>query len=182
MTLLRFFNPQGIAGVAASICLAILLVIQKAETRHWTKRSAEFERLYDAGQVAHLQTLASYRAAAEQARRNDVANAERVLGEQAKINQETKNGLERRLAGARARAGRLQRNSEAAGDPRRGGAAPVPGISAPAVGVAHASVEDRLPRSERLMATEQAIQLDELIDWVRKQHSVDPNAEPAHRP
>lgn len=180
MTLLRFFNPQGIAGLAASICLAILLVIQKAETRHWTKRSAEFERLYDAGQVAHLQTLASYRAAAEQARRNDVANAERVLGEQAKINQETKNGLERRLAGARA--GRLQRNSEAAGDPRRGGAAPVPGISAPAVGVAHASVEDRLPRSERLMATEQAIQLDELIDWVRKQHSVDPNAEPAHRP
>ena len=180
MTLLRFFNPQGIAGLAASICLAILLVIQKAETRHWTKRSAEFERLYDAGQVAHLQTLASYRAAAEQARRNDVANAERVLGEQAKINQETKNGLERRLAGARA--GRLQRNSEAAGDPRRGGAAPVPGISAPAVGVAHASVEDRLPRSERLMATEQAIQLHELIDWVRKQHSVDPNAEPAHRP
>jgi hypothetical protein len=32
-----------------------------------------------------------------------------------------------------------------------------------------------------LTATEQAIELDELIKWIRQQHSVDPNAQPAPR-
>jgi len=33
-----------------------------------------------------------------------------------------------------------------------------------------------------LTATEQAIQLDELIKWVRRQHSVDPNGNAEARP
>ena len=46
MTFLRLLNPQGIAGIAVSLCLAILLVIQNGDTRHWRKQSSQFEQLY----------------------------------------------------------------------------------------------------------------------------------------
>ena len=42
----RILNPQGLAGLAAALCLAALLVIQKCETRHWRKQSGQFELLY----------------------------------------------------------------------------------------------------------------------------------------
>ena len=35
-----------------------------------------------------------------------------------------------------------------------------------------------LPQSDRLIATEQAIQLDELIKWVKAQAVIDPNESP----
>ena len=44
--ILRLLNAQGIAGLAASLCLALLLVLQKGETRHWKKQSSQFEQLY----------------------------------------------------------------------------------------------------------------------------------------
>jgi hypothetical protein len=54
----------------------------------------------------------------------------------------------------------------------------VPALSAAAGGADQAADQDRLPLAEALTATEQAIQLDELIGWVRRQHSVNPNAAP----
>ena len=177
MTLLRLFNVQGIAGIAASLCLAVLLVLQKGETRHWRNQSGQFEQLYQHEQSGFAGTVASYRAAAERARTADQANAERVRAEQAAINQRSTNAYETRLADARTRAERLRLEaSTAAADPGVGRAAPVPGVP-PAPGKpAPAAAEDRLPAGDDVLtATEQAIQLDELIKWVRKQHSVDPN-------
>ena len=55
--------------------LAVLLVIQKGETRHWKKQSAQFEQLYRGEQAAFAGTVANYRAAAETARAADSANA-----------------------------------------------------------------------------------------------------------
>ena len=52
----------------------------------------------------------------------------------------------------------------------------MPGLSAPPGGAAQAPGQDRLPPQDALTATEQAIQLDELIKWVRKQAAVDNNA------
>jgi hypothetical protein len=40
--------------------------------------------------------------------------------------------------------------------------------------------KDRLPQSDALIATEQAIQLDELIRWVEAQAKVDPNGAVTH--
>jgi hypothetical protein len=51
----------------------------------------------------------------------------------------------------------------------------VPGLSAPAGGSAQSAEQDRLPASDALTATEQAIQLDELIKWVKAQAKVDNN-------
>ena len=173
----RLLNWQGIAGIAASLALAILLVIQKGETSHCKKESASFEQLYRQEQTAFATTVADYRAAATQAETADKANADRVAAEQTAINQRTANEYEARLAAARSLAQRLRgQAATAAADPGARANAPMPGLPAAPRGPAQAAREDGLPRSDALTATEQAIQLDELIKWVRAQHEVAPNA------
>jgi len=172
--ILRLLNPQGIAGLAASLCLALLLILQKGETRHWRKQSGQYEQLYANERTAFAGTVASYRAAADQARAADRANADRVAAEQTAINQRTANDYEARLADARARFERLRLEARgSAADPGGRGNAPVPDLSVAAGGTAEAPGENRL--HDALTATEQAIQLDELIKWVRGQSAVDPN-------
>jgi hypothetical protein len=173
MSILRFLNSQGIAGFAASICLALLLVLQKGETRHWKKQSGQLEQLYIAGQATLAGTIANYRSAAETARAADRANADRVAAEQRAINERTQNDFESRLAAARTRAGQLRLAAQAPADPGHGRAAPVPGLPAASGRASEAPVEGRLPAPDTLTATEQAIQLDELIKWVRAQAKVD---------
>ena len=183
MSLLRLLNGQGIAGLAASFALAVLLVIQKGETRHWKKQSGQFEALYRAEQSAFAATAANYRAAAEAARADDLANMQRVAAAQHAINQRTADDLEARLADARARADRLRlQPAAAAADPGSGPSAAVSAIPASAGGAGQAAGQDGLPVPDALTATEQAIQLDELIKWVRKQANVDMNAPPVASP
>jgi hypothetical protein len=186
--ILRFLGVQGAAGLAVSLCLAALLVIQKGETRHWKRQSGQFEQLYRTEQAALAGTVANYKAAAEAARAADRAAAQRVAAEQRAINERTAYDFETRLADARARAAaaaaeqlRIQ-SKGAAADPGAGRAAPVPGLSVAAGGTAQGAEQGRLPRPHRLIATEQAIQLDELVKWVRRQHAVDPNAGAAPHP
>jgi hypothetical protein len=183
MTFLRLLNVQGIAGIIVSLCLATLLVIQKVETRHWKKQSSQFEQLYRAEQSAFATTVANYRAAADQARAEDKANAERVAAEQQAINERTTDDFKARIAAARAAAERLRLQPQAAAGRGSCASAPVPRLSVAPGGPAEAARQDRLPPSpstelgsgDALTATEQAIQLDELIKWVRRQAAVDPN-------
>lgn len=171
---LRLLNPQGVAGIAASLCLALLLMLQHGETRHWRKQSSQYEQLYRHSEATLSGTIANYRAAADKARADDVVNADRVRAEQARINGRTSNDYEARLAAARARADELRSQAGIIPtNPSASGAAPVPGLSASAGGSAEAAQQDRLP--DALLATEQAIQLDELIKWVRAQSKVDVN-------
>jgi hypothetical protein len=173
--ILRLLNVQGIAGVAVSLALAVLLVIQKVETRHWKKQSAGFEQLYHQEQTAFAGTVATYRTAAERARAADQANANRVAADQRAINERTANDYEARLAAARAAAQRLRLAAQTAADPGARGDAPMPGLSAGAGNAAKAPSQDGLSDSDALIATEQAIQLDELIKWARAQAKVDNN-------
>jgi hypothetical protein len=180
--ILRLLNWQGMAGIAVALTLLGMLTVQKLEAVHWKKQSEEFEQLYQQEQAALATTVASYRAAAVQARAEDQASAERVRVAQAAINQETTNAYEARLADARARADRVRLDTKAAADPRGGGTSPMPRLSAAARSPSQSAGEDRLPPADALTATEQAIQLDELVKWVRAQHKVDPNAEPSRQP
>ena len=177
--ILRLLNPQGVAGIAASLCLALLLVLQKGETRHWKKQSAQFEQLYRGEQTAFESTIANYRAAAAAAESADKANAERVATVQRAINQRSEDAFEIRLADARARAAaladELRRKSRAEADPGAGAGSPMPGLPASAGAAAQAAGTNGLPADDALTATEQAIQLDELIKWVRAQADVAPN-------
>jgi len=169
----RLLNWQAITGLVASIGLAILLAIQALQTRHWKKQSATFEKLYLAEQNAFASTVADARAAADAAHAADRANSDRVTTEQRAITERTANDFEARVAAARADAERLRRDPPA--DPGVGGSASMSGIPATSRRPAEAAGHDRLPPPDALIATEQAIQLDELIKWVRAQAKVDNN-------
>ena len=166
-----------ILGVAA-FAAAILWLVQSRD--RWRDEARANDQLFQAEQAAHASTVANYRTAAELARREDEANLARVMASQAQINERTTNDFQARIASARADARRLREQAGiAAADSSGGGAAPVPGLPAPAGGASEAAREDRLPRSDRLIATEQAIQLVELIKWVKTQEAVPVNVAPA---
>lgn len=168
-----------IAAIGAALLLALLI----HDRNHWKAKTAYYAELLAGERAAHAATVANYRAAAERARRLDGANATRVRAEQDKINEETEDAYQTRLADARARAGGLRRPATAAANPGDRGTAPVPRIPAPAERAAQAAGEDGLSLDAaeidwRLTATEQAIQLDELIKWTRRQAAVEVNGKP----
>ena len=169
----RLLNLQGMIGIAASLLLLTLFIVKAGDSRHWRKQSARYEQLYSAEQSARAQTIANYRAAAETARLQDRANAVRVAADQRAISERTTNELETRLADARARAQRLQLGH---GSPTAAGgggrAAPVPAARAASGAAGRSSQEGGFSLADRLVATEQAIQLDELIKWVNRQAAI----------
>ena len=176
----RVLNLQGMIGIAAALLLAVMLMVKAGEVRHLRKQSAGFELLYLAEQSAAARTVANYRAAAETARAADQANAARVAAAQRAITGRKTNDFETRLADARARDVRLQLQSRpAAAASGVGGAAPVPATGpaprapgGPAEKDGLSLAAKNLTLQERLIATEQAIQLDELIKWVNAQATV----------
>jgi hypothetical protein len=163
--------PKGwlILGIVAALIVGFFVHQHKA---HAAIAAAKAEqKAVDDAVLAQL--VATYRAAAAKARADDAANAQRVHSEQNAINERTDHDFEARIADARARAGRLQPTT--ATHPGGRGAAPVPGVPSTASIVAEIAGEDRFSLADRLTATEQAIQLDELIKWVKAQATVDPN-------
>ncbi len=166
------YRVLGIAAAAA----ALLWLVQSRD--RWRDEARANEKSFRAAQAAHAATVANYRATAERARRDDAANAARVRDGQQRINERTRTDYESRIASARARAERLRVEAAAsAARSRAGGNSPVPGLPAASRGASEASREDRFPHSDRALATEQAIQLDELIRWVREQSAVRPTAD-----
>ena len=179
MMILRFLSMQGIVGLAVSLALFGLLLLQKGETRYWRTQSGQLEQLYRGEQAAFAGTVANYRVAAEAARRADRAAAERVAAEQRTISERTNDAFQRRLADARAHAERLRLDTRSAtADSRSRGDAAMPALSAAPGGSHQTADQNGLPPEDRLTATEQAIQLDELIRWVELQAKVD-NGRPA---
>lgn len=164
--LARYWKPLLGAGIILALIVALL--IARSDARHWQKRQ-------EATQAAFDKTVADYRAAAEKARAADLANAARVKAEQQQITQEVSHDYEARLADARARADALRVSLAAAqAHPRSPGAAQLPAIPASPGGTAEAPA-DGFSIADRLKATEQGIQLDELISWVERQAKVDVN-------
>lgn len=169
----RVLNLQGMLGIAASLLLLGLFLVKAGDARHWRKQSGRYEQLYAGEQSARAQTIANYRAAAETARKEDLAHAGRVAAAQRNISERTTHDLETRLADARAHAARLQLAQRTAATAQRGGRAAIVPAAGPAAGPAHgAAQEDGFSLDDALIATEQAIQLDELIKWVRAQSAI----------
>lgn len=143
---------------------------------------------------AHRETKNSYRLAQIEARKLEAARIARVGAQQQEITDEVVETFESRLAAAHARAGDLaQQLREAGGTGKRvaGATGPVgvPGTGDSAGAAAQATGDRGLPspvaagwgrspeeQLERdLVATEQALQLDALIDWVERQAAIDVN-------
>ena len=143
-----------------------------------------------AEQIAHDATKANVRAATAQAELVDRRNAERVLTQQQSITKEIVDDYEAQLADVRARAAALDlrlRARTGSGTGASGGAGTdLSGARGAASGADEATGEDRLPAGDlagspawamsledAVTATEQALQLEALIDWVEAQALVD---------
>ena len=163
-----------ILKLVIGIGCVLLLTLLVQDRNHWKAKAVRHAELLAGERAAHDVTVANVRAAVERARLADAANAARVRAEQNAINERTRDDYESRLAAARAAAVRLRRpTAAAAASPGGGRGQAVPGLPAAAEGIARAAGEDGFPDADRLIATEQAIQLDELIKWVRAQAKVE---------
>jgi hypothetical protein len=153
-----------------SLGLAIVALFQHFELIHSRHEAAKWQQQLSAQKTALSQTIANYRTAADRAKAQDDAKNARTIQQQQSASQEVANEYEARIAAARREYQRLLATAKA--NPRSAAGTDMSSISASAGGTAE-TPSDGLS----LTATEQAIQLDELIKWVRAQHAIDPNKE-----
>jgi hypothetical protein len=149
---------------------------------------ADQKRKLSAERTAHAETILSFRRAAHEAEREQQANLARVEAQQEAINDGIKRSYEARLGDLRARAANLSERlrgelaaAEHSGASRAVGLPGLPaaaGRAAGAAGAAGLPVAAPLNLEERLLASEQALRLDELISWVEAQAGVLTSPEP----
>lgn len=161
-------NWKLFAGGAVLLALIVALLLTRT-TLERTKASLEAE------QSAHALTVANYRKAAAEAEASDKANVWRVATDQKEITDAVTEDYQSQLDAVRARYERLR--AEASANPGRGANAPVPGVPAAAGGTDAAAAEARLPGPDALIASEQALQLQALQEWARRQAAVEVNGE-----
>ena len=130
-----------------------------------------------AEQGAHRESALGWQLATATAVALDLTNKVAVEARQAEESRRIADDYEARIADARARAAAVRVHGQAAAADQGGrGNPPVPGVPDPARVADEAAGENRLPAAlgadDALIATEQAIQLDELINWVEAQSRV----------
>lgn len=159
--------------IAGGIVLIALLFMLHVRTN---QRDAARNLARDT-QSAFDKTVADYRTKAEIARRQDIENVARVQAEQATITQKVSNDYQVDLAAARARADALRvRLSASSGN---SGVSGKPGVSEASNATSRPDAttpQNGLSVSERLIATEQAIQLAALQRWIVEQSTVEVKA------
>ena len=172
--ILRLLNIQGIAGLARRFASPSCSSSRKAKPATG-RSSAGVRASLSPGASGLCRDRRQFPRRRRPARAADESNAGRVEAAQAVINERTANDFETRLADARAPlsacASSPGRNRSRC-SPKRATARPIRCLRQPA----QAAGQDRLPAPDALTATEQAIQLDELIKWVRRQAAVDVDA------
>lgn len=156
--------PYRLIGGIAGALLALGATVWLVQSRSYWKDQAGAE------QAAHKQTVTNYQTAAKAAKLADAANKVRVQAEQLVINERTANEYQARITDARARYERLRPQ---AGTVASGPVSPsVPRVSPSASGTPGPAAQGELFADDALTATEQAIQLDELVRWVNAQSAV----------
>jgi hypothetical protein len=156
-------NLRALAAIGAGLIIAGLLVYAYILTGQRDTARAQVT----AEQQAHAATVANYRAAAAEATRRDAENRARIEAEQRAANERISHEYEARIVAVREQYARLLRERAGAGSgnarpapvPPRGGATGQPDAAAP---------QDGFSLADRLIATEQAIQLEELQRYVRE--------------
>ncbi|MBN9504938.1 MAG: hypothetical protein J0I69_02835 [Altererythrobacter sp.] len=194
-TVWKILGFRGAAALVLAIALVALMLRADAisadrDTWHDAARQLATDVLNE--RAAHQATKETYRRAQAEAARLDAERLARVQSEQQEITDAITADYRARLADARAVAQRLRDQLARAGERAAGpgGGEPVPATGATAGGAAEAAGDNRLPICRtaplledertlspldldwRLTATEQAIQLDALIDWVERQAAV----------
>lgn len=170
----RLFASTGMKLLAAtqivSIGLIALLMIAKAAE---TRRALKWEMRASQEAAAHAATISRVRQASAEAKAADAANVIRVERAQSALSQETDRDYQTQLAAVRRRYDALRlRTGSAETDPGGGGSAAMPGVPDPAGRADGAAAQDGLPAGDALIASEQALQLEALQNWVSGQAAI----------
>lgn len=163
-------------GEVVGIVLALLLVVDHLALLSAHRENGKLEtQLKDANKAtqqassALAQTVANYRAAAAKAEADDKAKNDRTIAQQQQINKEQSDEYQARIAASRVLIQRLQQAIATTAHSGGSSGPGVPSIPTPACGTDAPSID---PATR---AYDCAIQLDELIKWVERQHAIDPN-------
>lgn len=158
-------NWQAILGIGAALILSALLYIR-------TDQRDDARQGWDAEKKASILFATRVRAKAEEIGRNFALYSRRVEQDQATVTQETSREYQDRLAELRARVDRL-RASAARGTGAGGpGQSRVPGLPDGTSRFDAAALDNGLSFEQRVVATEQAIRLEALQGWVRRQAEI----------
>lgn len=189
---------------APFVAVTVLLLVHscvleprlRGEIADAEKAQSDAEDALDAEKAAHAQTSVNHKLAVAEAERLDRANVKRVKAEAATESKEIVDDLEIRLTDARRRAAdadrRLRGQANAAATRTGSGTAPrMPAVPAATGATGQAAGDSGLSTApvsgptdgamsinERLIATEQALQLDALIQWVNAMTAIDVNGPP----
>jgi hypothetical protein len=165
----RFWR-QGVIGALLLAIAALWIGKAVVERQNGRLKAA----LAEANQMIE-QERAEVRAKTALARALDAERAARVERDQAQISKEVQSDYQAKLDDLRRRhdALRMRQSGQAAADRGGGGTAPMPGLSGAAGGADGAADEDRLPGEDALIASEQALRLQALQDWVKGQQAVE---------
>lgn len=172
-------GPLAFLGLLVAVHLLVIDPGLRGE-----RDSARSQR--DTARKELADTRAAIAAAAQAAALAQTANLARVKAAQDRISERIADDYQDRIAAVRVRADdlarRLRKPAQAAasgtgstGLPGPGAASGRAATAAPGAGLPAASAE--LTLAERLVATEQAVQLDALIDWVIAQAAVSTSPE-----
>lgn len=172
------FNPfsaltSKIFG-AMAIALALFAALCWHQWGHYKHQAEALRADLNTEVAAHRQTKAAYRAAQQAAEEAETARLARVKAQQEKITDDVSQDYSRRLAALRTRYDRMRAQSGTRADSAPGRVT-VSGLPDAASGIDEAPGSDRFSLDRRMTASQQALQLDALIDWVERQAGVVPN-------
>ncbi len=145
--------------------LALALFITRSTLE---RRTGQLE----ATKAAYAQFVADVKAKTELARISDAANKARVERDQIQVTQEISSDYQNDLAALRRRYDERVRAAAAKANPGGSGIPAVPGVPGTAAGPDGSAPEAGLPLADALIASEQAVQLKALQEWVRGQAAV----------
>jgi len=169
LALVRHWRDATILGLVAAI--ALIWLAKTAAERRGERLDARLAEM----QILIERERDQVRARTAIARAEDAARAARIERDQSRISEEVSNAYQAQLADLRRRydAVRLHAAGAAAAASGGGGIAPMPRLSDAADRIDGAAAQDRLPPEDALIASEQALQLKALQDWVRDQQGIE---------
>lgn len=165
-----------IGGGIVVLILAAVFGTLTVERNHWKHSAQKLTVELNQEKALYNQTVEGYRIAAKQAKIADAQNVQRVEAKAAETNKEIKDEYQARIAAAQSvHDSRVRHNKAAAANSSSGSAAKLSGVSNASGGIDDTACKDGLSDDDALIATKQAIQLDELEKWVIRTHSIDVN-------
>jgi len=168
LMLLRFWR-EAIIALLVLACGAQLLRVRGLKSDLQEARQQTRDE-----KAAHTLTIANVRAAAEKARADDAAHARRVERDQNNVSTEVSRDYQEQLVDLRRRYHALRmRLGKTPADPGGAGVEAVPGLPGSAARPDGAAGQDGLPAEDALTASEIALRLQALQDWITGQLGVE---------